>query len=138
MTLQWQYTAADGWGVLSLAGRLEGADASRVAGAVGWVVARGSGPLIVDLLGLESWSVEGQAVIVAAARRLAEHGRTLELAAIPASGTAAVIYNAAVPIAVHVDLAAAMASHPGASGTQESWRRWSSAGWADPGTSGAG
>jgi len=117
---------------------LEGPDAWRVAGAVGWAVFRGSGPLIVDLSGLESWSVEGQAVIVAAARRLAGHGRTLELAAIPASGTAAVIYNEAVPLVVHIDLAAAVASRTGASGTQDGRRRWASAGWADPGLPGAG
>ncbi|MFF4040817.1 hypothetical protein [Streptomyces sp. NPDC001816] len=59
----------------------------RFGGAVGWVVARGTGPVVLDLTELRSWSAEGQLAITKAARRLADAGRSLELAAIPAEGS---------------------------------------------------
>ncbi|MFF5014233.1 hypothetical protein [Streptomyces sp. NPDC001165] len=59
----------------------------RFGGAVGWVVARGTGPVVLDLTELRSRSAEGQLAITEAARRLADADRSLELAAIPADGS---------------------------------------------------
>lgn len=56
MTIEWRYTTRQDLGVLSLAGYL-GADATdRFTGAIGWALARGTGPVILDLTGLLGWS----------------------------------------------------------------------------------
>ena len=87
MTMHWRYTVEENLGILSVAGYLGPDAVHRFTGAVGWAVARGTGPVIVDLTELRSWSTEGQLAITEAARRLAEAGRSLELAAIPADGS---------------------------------------------------
>ncbi|MFD5622748.1 STAS domain-containing protein [Streptomyces yangpuensis] len=119
MTIEWRYTTRQDLGVLSLAGYL-GADATdRFAGAIGWALARGSGPVILDLTGLLGWSAGGQIAVAQAARRLGESGRRLELAAIPADGS--LVPDATCPpVPVHCDLAAALAAH-GARGTVKQW-----------------
>ncbi|WP_405922137.1 anti-sigma factor antagonist [Streptomyces sp. NBC_00122] len=119
MTIEWHYTARQDLGVLSLAGYL-GPDATdRFTGAIGWAVARGTGPVILDLTGLLGWSAGGQIAVAQAARRLAGHGRRLELAAIPADGS--LVPDATCPpVPVHCDLATALAAH-GDHGTVEQW-----------------
>ncbi|MFE9650697.1 STAS domain-containing protein [Streptomyces sp. NPDC006365] len=110
MTIEWRYTVEQNLGILSVSGYL-GLDAvRRFAGAVGWVVGRGTGPVVVDLTGLRSWSAEGRLAITEAARRLAEAGRSLELAAIPADGSLAPVGDCP-PIPVHADLSDALAAH---------------------------
>ncbi|MGW1809456.1 anti-sigma factor antagonist [Streptomyces sp. NPDC002078] len=82
----------------------------RFGGAVGRVVARGTGPVILDLTELLNWSAEGRLAITEAARRLAGAGRSLELAAVPADGS--LVPTGDCPdIRVHRDLAAALAAH---------------------------
>ncbi|WP_327414828.1 STAS domain-containing protein [Streptomyces sp. NBC_01233] len=127
MTIEWRYTTREDLGVLSLAGYL-GADAvDRFTGAIGWALARGTGPVILDLTGLLGWSAGGQIAVAQAARRLAGHGRSLELAAIPADGS--LVPDATCPtVTVHCDLAAALAAH----GAQDEIRQWSTDDWPDP------
>ncbi|MFE1413186.1 anti-sigma factor antagonist [Streptomyces sp. NPDC058746] len=127
MTIEWRYTTCRHVGVLSLAGYL-GADAvDRFTGAVGWALARGTGPVVLDLTGLLGWSAGGQVAVARAARRLAESGRRLDLAAIPADGS--LVPDATCPpVTVHCDLAAALAAH----GAQEAVRQWSTDDWPDP------
>lgn len=73
-------------------------------------MARGAGPVIVDLTALRGWSAEGQLAITEAAGRLAAAGRSLELAAIPAGGS--LVPTGDCPsIPVHRDRAAALAAH---------------------------
>ncbi|MFJ6934483.1 STAS domain-containing protein [Streptomyces sp. NPDC101132] len=119
MTIEWRYTTRQELSVLSLAGYL-GADATdRFNGAVGWALARGTGPVILDLTRLLGWSAGGQIAVAQAARRLAERGRRLELAAIPADGS--LVPDATCPpVPVHCDLAHALAAH-GARGTVRQW-----------------
>ncbi|MFR9797566.1 anti-sigma factor antagonist [Streptomyces sp. MS06] len=133
MTIEWRYTVEQDLGVLSVAGHLGREAVHRFSGAVGWVAARGTGPVVVDLTGLRSWSAEGQLAITDAARRLAEAGRGLELAAIPADGSL-VPANEGPDIPVHPDLAAALAAHtgdgPGGDGPGgEGQREWRTDGW---------
>jgi hypothetical protein len=110
MTIEWQYTAGEDFGLLSLAGFLGPEGAHRFTGAIDWVMARGTGPVVVDMTGLRGWSLEGQLAVTEAARRLTEHGRGLELAAIPADGS--LVPDGDCPsIAVHSDLATALAAH---------------------------
>ncbi|WP_405653760.1 anti-sigma factor antagonist [Streptomyces sp. NBC_00019] len=110
MTIEWRYTVEQDLGILSVSGYLGPDAVHRFTGAVGWVVGRGSGPVIVDLTGLRGWSAEGQVAITEAARRLADAGRGLELAAIPADGSL-VPGGDCTPIPVHADLAGALAAH---------------------------
>ncbi|WP_326698816.1 STAS domain-containing protein [Streptomyces sp. NBC_01754] len=125
MTIEWRYITHPDLGVLSLAGYLGSEAVPRFTGAVGWVLARGTGPVILDLTELRGWSVGGQTAVTEAARRLADTGRSLELAAIPADGSL-VPDPAQPPIPVHADLRAALTAHRTGTGEQ---RRWSSDEW---------
>ncbi|MEU6934092.1 MULTISPECIES: anti-sigma factor antagonist [unclassified Streptomyces] len=120
MTIEWRYTTHPGLGVLALAGFL-GADAiGRFDGAVGWVLARGTGPVILDLTALRGWSAGGQLAVADAARRLEAEGRGLELAAIPADGS--LVPTGDHPdIPVHCDLETALTAHHSAGRGQREW-----------------
>ncbi|WP_217562089.1 anti-sigma factor antagonist [Streptomyces sp. GbtcB6] len=132
MTIDWRYRIEQDLGILSVAGYLGPDAVRRFAGAVGWVLARGTGPVIVDLSELRSWSTEGQLAITNAAVRLAATGRSLELAAIPADGSL-VPAGDCPDIPVHADLAAALVAHrtPGADGDDPARGRheWRTTGW---------
>ncbi|MEU8528588.1 MULTISPECIES: anti-sigma factor antagonist [Streptomyces] len=121
MTIEWRYTTHPGLGVLSLAGHLGPDAVGRFTGAVGWALARGSGPVILDLTELRGWTVRGQLAVAEAARRLAAEGRPLELAAIPADGSL-VPDAGGPPMTVHCDLTSALAAHQGCGGEQREWR----------------
>lgn len=129
MTIEWRYTVEQDLGVLSVSGYLGPDAVHRFAGAVGWVVGRGRGPVIVDLTGLRGWSAEGQVAITEAARRLAAAGRGLELAAIPADGSL-VPDGDCPPIPVHPDRAGALAAHGTRPGEPMKGRHeWRTTGW---------
>ncbi|MGC0336741.1 anti-sigma factor antagonist [Streptomyces sp. SLBN-8D4] len=133
MTINWRYTVEENLGILSVAGYLGPDAVHRFTGAVGWALARGTGPVLVDLTELRSWSAEGQVAIAEAARRLTEAGRSLELAAIPADGSL-VPTGDGPPIPVHLDLAAALAAHGvGIGGRVEGRQEWRTTGWSDEG-----
>ena len=129
MTIDWRYTIEQDLGILSVAGYLGPEAVRRFDGAIGWVVARGTGPVVLDLTELRNWSAEGQLAITEAARLLAAAGRDLELAAIPADGSL-VPAGDCPHIPVHCDLAAALAAHgrePSASG--DGRQEWRTDGW---------
>ncbi|MFF4591185.1 anti-sigma factor antagonist [Streptomyces sp. NPDC001388] len=130
MTIDWRYTVHDGLGVLSVAGHLGPEAVRRFGGAVGWALTRGTGPVVVDLTELRGWSAEGQLAIADAARRLAEAGRALELAAIPADGSL-VPAGDGPPVPVHVDRAAALAAHRSGRRAErgEERQEWRTTGW---------
>ncbi|KPI19011.1 hypothetical protein OK074_1475 [Actinobacteria bacterium OK074] len=130
MTIEWRYTVDTGndLGILSVTGHLGPAAVRRFEGAVGWAVVRGTGPLVLDLTDLRSWSTEGQLAIIAAAHRLADAGRSLELAAIPAEGS--LVPPGDCPhIPVHSDLAAAFAAHSATHEKPGQARQWRTTGW---------
>ncbi|QIY93969.2 STAS domain-containing protein [Streptomyces sp. S1D4-11] len=110
MTIEWRHTVEQDLGILSVSGYLGPDAVHRFTGAVGWALARGTGPVIVDLTGLRGWSAEGQLAITEAARRLSAAGRILGLAAIPADGSL-VPGGDCPPIPVHADLVSALAAH---------------------------
>ncbi|MEU6146256.1 STAS domain-containing protein [Streptomyces sp. NPDC047081] len=130
MTIDWRYTVEENLGVLSVAGYLGPDAVRRFTGAIGWAVARGTGPVIVDLAELRSWSAEGQLAIIEAARRLSAAGRGLELAAIPADGSLVPAGDGPV-IPVHADLPSALAAHHAEHGEPVQGRHeWRTTGWA--------
>ncbi|MFI6356542.1 anti-sigma factor antagonist [Streptomyces sp. NPDC050743] len=129
MTIDWRYTIEQDLGILSVAGYLGPEAVHRFGGAIGWVVARGTGPVILNLTGLRGWSAEGQMAITEAAHRLAEGGRSLELAAIPADGSL-VPAGDCPDIPVHCDLTAALTAHGRGSSTPgEGQQEWRTDGW---------
>lgn len=136
MTIQWHFQDGAGVGVLQVSGYLGADSVPRFAGAVGWALARGTGPLIVDLKALLGWSPQGQAAVSDAVLRLAEQQRTLELAAVPA-GAEFVLIPELSGIPVHADVEAALAAHPANPGTvsaddsarAQRAQNWRSAGW---------
>ncbi|MDN3027847.1 anti-sigma factor antagonist [Streptomyces sp. S.PB5] len=129
MTIDWRYTVEENLGVLSVAGFLGPDAVRRFSGAVGWALARGTGPVVVDLTELRGWSAEGQLAITEAARRLMEAGRSLELAAIPADGSL-VPAGDCPPVPVHPDLTAALAAHSaGRTEKAEGRHEWRTTGW---------
>ncbi|MDW8807764.1 anti-sigma factor antagonist [Streptomyces scabiei] len=129
MTIEWRYTIEQDLGILSVAGYLGPDAVHRFAGAIGWVVARGTGSVILDLTELRSWSAEGQLAITEAAHRLAGAGRSLELAAIPADGSL-VPPGDGPDIPVHCDLAGALAAHARhSSAPEEGQQAWRTDGW---------
>jgi len=134
VTIDWRYTTEDNLGILSVAGYLGPQAIRRFTGAVGWVLVRGTGPVVVDLTELRGWSAEGQLAITEAAHRLAEAGRGLELAAIPADGSL-VPAGDCPPMPVHADLPAALAAHSGPTGQgertegREGRHEWRTTGW---------
>nr|WP_145484287.1 MULTISPECIES: anti-sigma factor antagonist [Streptomyces] len=129
MTIDWRYTIEQDLGVLSVAGCLGPDAVRRFNGAIGWAVARGTGPVVLDLTALRNWSTEGQVAITEAARLLAARGRGVELAAIPADGSL-VPASEGPDIPVHCDLAAALAAHGRGPGTQGDDRQeWRTDGW---------
>ncbi|MER5709655.1 STAS domain-containing protein [Streptomyces sp. NPDC002122] len=121
MTIEWRYTVQQELGVLSLAGFLGGDALGRFTGAVGWAVARGTGPVVLDLSRLRGWSAGGQLAVTEAAHRLRAAGRSLELAAVPADGSL-VPAGEGPAIPVHCDLDAAFAAHLDAGAEQRAWR----------------
>ncbi|AJC61526.1 MULTISPECIES: hypothetical protein [Streptomyces] len=128
MTIEWHYTAKQSLGILSVAGYLGREAAPRLTGAVGWALARGTGPVVVDLTQLRGWSAEGQLAVTDAARRLADNGRSLELAAIPADGS--LVPGGDCPsVRVHSDLAAALAAHGMRREDAEGLQKWRTDGW---------
>ncbi|MFJ8113303.1 STAS domain-containing protein [Streptomyces sp. NPDC096132] len=130
MTIDWRYTVQDDLGVLSVAGHLGPDAVHRFRGAIGWSLARGTGPVVVDLTELRGWSPEGQLAIIDAAQLLAEAGRSLELAAIPADGSL-VPAGDCPPIPVHADLLSALAAHRTGQKAEQSEERqeWRTTGW---------
>jgi hypothetical protein len=111
VTIQWRYENRVGLGVLYVTGFLGAVAVDRFRGAVGWALARGTGTLIVDVTayGIDT---AGLAQIADAARRLAVHGRPVELCgALPEADLAELR-----PVVAHVypDLDAALATHASA------------------------
>lgn len=129
MSLQWRYERLDELGVLALAGRLESATIPRFFGALNWPLARGEGPLLLDLSVLAAWDAAAGAAIGTAARRLATGARRLELAAAPAGLSKLVATDRRAPIGIHPDLVCALRAH-GVDATQMGQRRvWHTSGW---------
>jgi anti-anti-sigma regulatory factor len=79
MTVESSAYLIDGVTVMKVRGRLEGGDLEAWANALQVAGLLGSGPIIIDLGGLEDWSISAQSLLLIAARRAARRGRPLAL-----------------------------------------------------------
>jgi hypothetical protein len=124
LTIQWHLTTRPAADVLQISGYLGDDAVTRFSGAIGWALARGQGPLLLDLSRLKGWSAGGRDAVTEAAGRLAEQGRSLELVAGPG--------DPALPLpsglTTHPNLTAALDAHaePAAKGDV-----WHSSQWGD-------
>jgi hypothetical protein len=101
------YEARGEVSVVHLAGYL-GADAvGRFEGAIGWVIARRRGVVLLDATGLLGFSVEGRAAIGGAAARLVDAGMAVHACVAPALAVHDVAWGA---MSLHPDLHTALAS----------------------------
>ena len=107
MALVWSYEARGTLGVMHLAGYLGTGAVDRFEGALGWVIARRPGVMLLDGTGLLGWSGPGRAAIGSAATRLSQEGISAHACVAPnlampeiAAGTA---------LSIHPDLATALA-----------------------------
>ncbi|MEU9186740.1 anti-sigma factor antagonist [Streptomyces sp. NPDC048484] len=131
MTIKWHYQTLPGVGLLSLAGYLGHDTTGRFSGAMGWALARGHGPLLLDVSALYGWSPAGQDIVHAAALRAAEHQRPLELAGLPVSGVP-LASGAGPQIRTHAALAEALDAHHIPEPHQQSaLRQLRTTGWHD-------
>ncbi|MGW5360666.1 STAS domain-containing protein [Actinopolymorpha pittospori] len=108
MTLQWHNEKQRGITILHLTGYLGESAIDRFAGAVGWVLAHGTGPIVLDLADLHGWSNEGQAAVVDAASRLAGHERNLVLCGLHQVPEPKAPGSLGPPMTVYPDVGAAL------------------------------
>jgi anti-anti-sigma regulatory factor len=77
--MNWSHERRDGVDVLALTGYLRDAAADRLTRAVGWVLARSTGPIAVDVSGLRGWSAVGEQAMLDAVGQLRTHASPLAL-----------------------------------------------------------
>jgi anti-anti-sigma regulatory factor len=79
MAMNWLFKNRQGVGVLELRGYLGDSALARFSGAIGWALARCTGPVVIDLTQLQGWSASGQAALEEAAQRTEIHHRVLAI-----------------------------------------------------------
>ncbi|WP_367429033.1 STAS domain-containing protein [Streptomyces celluloflavus] len=107
MSLNWQYATERGVTIVTLTGHLGGESLARFTGAVSWLLGHGTGPILVDLTRLFSWSAEGEATVMDAARSLGPARQPLALCGIGELPTS-LIAATSLPPACYADREAAM------------------------------
>lgn len=124
MTIQWHLTTRQEADVLQITGYLGDDAVHRFSGAVGWALARGQGPLLLDLSRLKGWSAGGRDAVADAAAQLTQQGRRLELVAGPGDPD----LPPPPDLTVHADLASALTAHAGPTVDGSVWH---SSHWGD-------
>jgi hypothetical protein len=105
--VNWTHENRDGIDVLSVTDLVGGAVTERFAGAVGWVLTRGTGPIVLDLTRLQGWSAEGERAVLDAVDRVRAHHRPLALCG---AGRLPAVAVTADQVTVFPDLDAALES----------------------------
>jgi anti-anti-sigma regulatory factor len=79
MTVQSSAYLVDDVTVMKVRGRIESQDLDAWANALEAAGLLGAGPVLIDLDGLENWSISAQSLLLIAARRAVRRGRLLVL-----------------------------------------------------------
>ncbi|MFE7607022.1 STAS domain-containing protein [Streptomyces celluloflavus] len=108
MSLDWQYATHRDVTVLTLTGHLGGEALVRFTGAIAWIQARSTGPILLDATGLVSWSTDGEAAVLDATRRLGTQEQPLALCGIGDLPTTTLTTDQATPLALYPDLDTAL------------------------------
>lgn len=113
MRIGCSYNIWNGIGILQLSGYLGQTTTRRFHGAVDWAQFRAPGPIVLDLGELAGWSLAGEAAVLDAANRLTTGDRQLVICGLhdlPAPTLANANTSTGAPIAIYLDLAAALAA----------------------------
>lgn len=111
MAMNWIYRNRQGVGVLGLRGYLGNSSLADFTGAVGWVLARRTGPVVVDLTGLQGCSASGHAALGGeAAERAAAAGRVFAVCGPHGIDAQRTWQGQRAAIPVYADLGAAVAA----------------------------
>ncbi|WP_127356262.1 hypothetical protein [Actinacidiphila soli] len=105
--MSWNHEHRDGVDVLSLIGYLRDEAVDRLTGAVGWVLARSTGPITVDITGLRGWSAAGEQA-VHAVEQLRAHPSPLALCGLERLPAAGITGERLAPLSLYPDLATAL------------------------------
>ena len=79
MSISWSFEEQCGVAVMRVAGFLGSSAVDRFSEGFGWVAARSTGAVILDLTELLGWSAEGEAAVLQAAATLRKTERSLVL-----------------------------------------------------------
>jgi anti-anti-sigma regulatory factor len=110
--MDWTYQARRGVGIIELHGFLGDSVLARFSGAVGWALARGAGPVVVDLTRLQGCSATGKAALEGAAGRAGAAGRKFAVCCPHGNDTLNARHReqAAMPVYANLDTAVAALS----------------------------
>jgi hypothetical protein len=75
---------------------------------VGWVLARSTGPIAVDVTGLRGWSAVGEQAVLDAVEQLRTHPSRLALCGLQDLPTGGISGEQLAPLALYPDLATAL------------------------------
>lgn len=110
MPVHWTFESRRGIGVLAVRGFLGDEAAPALAGAVGWALARSTGPIVVDLSRLLGYSHGGEAALAEATRRVTNHRRVLAICGFRGIPAQRAGHPPTLPINVYTDLDSALAA----------------------------
>jgi hypothetical protein len=108
MSLDWQYATHRNATVLTLTGHLGGESTPRFVSAIAWLQARSTGPVLLDVTALVSWSAEGEAAVLDATRSLSTQQRPLSVCGIGNLPTTALTADGLIPVSIYPDLDTAL------------------------------
>ncbi|NUL04667.1 anti-sigma factor antagonist [Streptomyces lunaelactis] len=77
MSISWSFEEPHGVAVMRVAGYLGSNAVDRFSEGFGWVAARSTGTVLLDVSELLGWSAEGEAAVLQAAAALKERERSL-------------------------------------------------------------
>ena len=107
MSISWSFGEQRGVAVMRVAGFLGSSAVDRFSEGFGWVAARSTGAVILDLTELLGWSTEGEAAVQQAAATLRKSERSLVLCGLDRieAAQSRVIHHDSTPIYADLDTA---------------------------------
>lgn len=108
MPMNWCFESRQGVGIIELRGYLGDSALARFNGAVGWALARCTGPVVIDLTHLQGCSASGEAALQEAAQRAAARRRVLAICGCPSAAARLSSDGQPVTIPAYADLGTAV------------------------------
>ncbi|WP_405810261.1 STAS domain-containing protein [Streptomyces sp. NBC_00210] len=116
MSISWSFGEQRGVAVLRVAGFLGSSAVDRFLDGFGWVAARSTGAVVLDLTELLGWSTEGWAAVLQAAATLRKSERPLVLCGLDRIEAAESLVIHHDSMTIYTDLDAALDALPPTSG----------------------
>ncbi|WP_326655007.1 anti-sigma factor antagonist [Streptomyces sp. NBC_01750] len=116
MSISWSFGEQRGVAVMSVAGFLGSSAVDRFSEGFGWVAARSTGAVVLDLTELLGWSTEGKTAVLQTAAVLGANERALAVCGLDRLEATHSWADQADSISVYPDLNSALDAHTAASG----------------------